>query len=127
MLFKWPGGAVGRGLDWRVCRSKLGCRSILDILLLRLITEIGWYKSQTTFTVEFYKLVSTFTCVYGNGLGKCLVHDDVGFAGFVMEGFSHRTDHKVKRGLLGINMLKLWKNRELMLDRDRDFQSNINI
>ena len=33
----------------------------------------------------------------GGGLGKCLLHDDIGLAGFVVEQFSHRRDQKVKK------------------------------
>ena len=34
----------------------------------------------------------------GNGLGKCPLHDDMTFIGFVMEEFSHRSEQKAKKG-----------------------------
>ena len=34
---------------------------------------------------------------FGNGLRKCLVHDDVSLTYFVMEDLSHRMDHKSKK------------------------------
>ena len=34
----------------------------------------------------------------GDGLVKCLGHDDVSLTGFVMEEFSHRRYQKVKKG-----------------------------
>ena len=34
----------------------------------------------------------------GDGLGKCSGHDDVSLTLFFMEEFSHRIDHKVKKG-----------------------------
>ena len=33
----------------------------------------------------------------GDGLGKCLVHDNVGLTGFFMEEFSHIRDQKLKK------------------------------
>ena len=41
----------------------------------------------------------------GDGLGKCLVHDDVGLEVFSVAKFSHIRDQKVNKGLVGINLV----------------------
>ena len=47
----------------------------------------------------------------GGGLDKCMVHDDKGLIGFLMEYFSHRRDQKAKKGLVGINVIEVQKDR----------------
>ena len=63
----------------------------------------------------------------GNGIGKCLVHDDIGLSGFSMEFFHRRRDQKVKKGLGVINMVELRKNRALLLDEGYGVQVDMTI
>ena len=54
---------MGRGVYLWVCRRQLWCSSMIEILLLNLLMDLGWYKRWALFTAGVFKVNGPFACV----------------------------------------------------------------
>ena len=63
----------------------------------------------------------------GNDLVNCSGHDDINPSGIVMEEFSYRRDHKVKKVFGGIYKEELQDNRVCLLYGGYEVHSNFTI
>ena len=81
MLLRWPGVAVGRREDVWVSRRWFGCSSMIGIVLVNFMTDMGWQERQAWFPSGVCNMDGLFKCIkilsckrrYGGVHGELLV------------------------------------------------------